>query len=26
VLSEIANLGKARFALQAMVERVRVEL
>ncbi len=26
VLSEIANLGKARFALQAMVERVRAEL
>ncbi len=26
VLSEIANLGKARFALQAMIERVRTEL
>ncbi|ABY33767.1 MAG TPA: hypothetical protein DEF43_13845 [Chloroflexus aurantiacus] len=26
VLSETANLGKARFALQAMIERVRVEL
>ncbi|GIV87587.1 MAG: hypothetical protein KatS3mg055_0105 [Chloroflexus sp.] len=26
VLSEMANLGKARFALQAMVERLRTEL
>jgi predicted regulator of Ras-like GTPase activity (Roadblock/LC7/MglB family) len=26
VLNEMANLGKARFALQAMVERLRTEL
>ncbi|WP_298816832.1 hypothetical protein [Chloroflexus sp.] len=26
VLSEMANLGKARFALQAMIERARAEL
>ncbi|MGB9736835.1 MAG: hypothetical protein C0184_04905 [Chloroflexus aggregans] len=26
VLSEMANVGKARFALQAMVERLRTEL